>query len=68
MKALFHDTITEQEEGLTMKNYIITGILKNGKRLKPIRTKTPQCYNIWNGTLWEVLDNGKRKKIREYFN
>lgn len=50
--------------------YVITGIDRAGKRFSPIYTFTPQNYNIWKGTLWEIVDKGtgKRKKIREYFN
>jgi len=44
--------------------YVITGITKNGKRFKPIRTETPQHYNIWKGTIWVILSNGKRKKLQ----
>jgi hypothetical protein len=47
--------------------YIITGTDRSGKRFR-IETLTPQHYNIWKGTLWELLDNGKRKKVREYWN
>lgn len=48
--------------------YVITGTDRKGKRFEPIHTNTPQNYNIWQGTLWEILPNGKRKKVREYFN
>jgi hypothetical protein len=51
-----------------MKKYVITGILRNGTRFKPIYTDTPWHYNIWNGTVWKVLENGKRKKIKEIIN
>ena len=44
--------------------YVITGITKNGKRFKPIHTKTPQHYNIWKGTIWVILSNGKRKRLQ----
>ena len=48
------------------KRYIITGKLRNGKRFKPIYTTTPQHYNIWQGSLWELI-NGKRKLIKRYY-
>jgi hypothetical protein len=48
--------------------YVITGTLKNGKRFKAIKTNTPWHYNIWSGTLWIELSNGKRQKIKEYYN
>jgi hypothetical protein len=47
--------------------YTITGKDKAGKRFR-INTDTPQHYNIWRGTLWQNLDNGKRKLILTYFN
>lgn len=45
--------------------YVITGCLKSGKRFKPIITNVPWRYNIWKGSLWEIV-NGKRKLIRRY--
>ena len=45
--------------------YVITGVLKNGVRFKPIHTETPWHYNIWRGTLW-LLINGKRRKIGDF--
>lgn len=61
--------------GVTMTNtaqpkyrYVITGVDRSGKRFKPIYTNTPQHYNIWKGTLWEILPDGKRRKIKEYYN
>lgn len=48
------------------RQYLITGVDKQGKRFC-IRTTTPQHYNIWRGTLWDVT-NGIRKKIRSYEN
>lgn len=51
-----------------MAKYIITGKDRSGKRFKPIHTDTPQHYNIWQGTIWEVKPNGKRKKVKEIFN
>jgi hypothetical protein len=48
--------------------YVITGILYNGKRFKPIHTYTPQHYNIWNGSIWQLLSNGKRKLVKRIYN
>jgi hypothetical protein len=48
--------------------YVITGTDRAGKRFQPIHTNTPQHYNIWKGTLWKKAENGKRKKVKEYFN
>ena len=51
-----------------MSKYIITGTLKNGRRFSPIHTDTPWHYNIWRGTLWEKLDNDKRRRVKTYYN
>jgi hypothetical protein len=48
-----------------MTKYVITGKDKSGKRFSPITTTTPQHYNIWSGSLWELI-NGKRKLIKRY--
>jgi hypothetical protein len=48
-----------------MTKYVITGVLKNGRRFEPIHTDTPWHYNIWMGTLWERLEEGKRKKVSD---
>jgi hypothetical protein len=50
------------------EDFVITGILTNGKRFKPIHTKTPQHYNIWKGTIWQLMNNGKRKLIKRIWN
>lgn len=49
-----------------MTKYVITGKDKSNKRFAPITTTTPQHYNIWSGSLWKILDNGKRKLIKRY--
>lgn len=48
--------------------YVITGILKNGKRFKPIYTLTPQHYNIWRGTVWFINADATRRKQYEIYN
>lgn len=48
--------------------YVITGTNINGSRFTPIYTNKPQCYNIYRGTIWQLLDNGKRKKINSIWN
>lgn len=50
------------------KKYVITGTGRNGKRFDPIHTNTPQHYNIYKGSLWELKENGKRKLIKRYYN
>jgi hypothetical protein len=42
----------------------ITGIKKNDKRFKPIKTITPQHYNIWKGTIWIIGIDEKRKVFK----
>ena len=47
------------------EQYVITGILKNGRRFRPIYTISPQHYNIWKGSIWVIRkDTGKRKLIK----
>jgi len=46
--------------------YVITGYDRAGKRFKKI-THYPQHYNIWKGSLWQLVD-GKRKLIKRYYN
>lgn len=50
------------------KKYVITGTLRNGQRFEPIHTETPQHYNIWRGSLWQVLSTGRRRLVRRYYN
>lgn len=52
----------------TNGNYVITGVNSKGVRFKPIYTTTPQHYNIYNGNIWKILPNGKRKHIRTITN
>jgi len=48
--------------------YIITGVDCKGKRFNPIRTQTPQHYNIYNGSIWNLQANGKRRLIKRIYN
>lgn len=50
-----------------MSKYVIKGTLKSGKRFDPIYTDTPWHYNIWKGTIWEIV-KGKRKIIKLIIN
>jgi len=53
-----------------MRRYVITGTDRDGKRFK-IETSTlayALAHNVYNGTLWELLDNGKRKRIKMWYN
>lgn len=67
MSQLGIQSLLEGDGDLTTK-YMITGVDKDGKRFSPIHTNTPQHYNIWRGTIWEKLEDGTRKKIKEIFN
>ena len=53
-----------------IKSFHITGIDKNNKRFK-IETSsyTYACMiNLWNGSVWAVLENNKRKRIKRVIN
>ena len=47
--------------------FTITGVDINGKRFK-IETETPYHFNVFKGTLWQNLPNGKRKQVLTYIN
>tara|TARA_B100000579_G_scaffold129243_1_gene104298 strand:+ start:600 stop:887 length:288 start_codon:yes stop_codon:yes gene_type:complete len=46
------------------RQYQITGTLRNGKRFSPFNTTMPANYNIWSGTVWEIMPNGKRVMVQ----
>ena len=51
--------------------YVITGKDANGKRFKPIHTGSlsyAMAHNVYNGTLWEVQEDGKRKRVHIWYN
>lgn len=54
------------------KGYVVTGLLHNSnKRFKPIRKAHLQdalFYNLWNGSVWGLLENGSRKLILRIVN
>ena len=53
-----------------IKNFVVTGIDRSGKRFK-IQTSsyTYACMiNLWNGSVWAVLENNKRKRIKRVIN
>lgn len=62
----------DSEPILTLtRQYVITGILPDGRRFKPIHTTNyayARGHNIWNGTLWEVTPDGSRHKLHRWFN
>ena len=55
----------KQQESTT--KYIITGKDINNKRFA-ITTATPENYNIHNGNIWLLQENGKRKLIKRILN
>lgn len=55
----------KQQESKT--KYIITGKDRNNKRFT-ITTATPENYNIHNGNIWLLQENGKRKLIKRILN
>ena len=50
------------------RNYKITGVDRNGKRFKPIYTNFPKHFNIYCGTVWNILPNGKLTKAYNVYN
>lgn len=53
------------------KRYVVTGILANGRRFQPIRTSNymhAMMINLFQGSVWEVASDGKRKLLRRVYN
>lgn len=50
------------------KQFVITGVDRDGKRFDPIHTNLPQHYNIWKGSLWKLQEDGSRKLVKRYYN
>ena len=49
----------------------VTGMMKGGRRFKPLRFssfKTAEIINLWNGSIWGVTENGKRKLLKRVYN
>ena len=53
---------------LPHRNYKITGVDRHGRRFKPIYTNFPRHFNIFRGTVWRLLPDGKRKKEYDIIN
>lgn len=53
-----------------IKSFRITGVDRSGKRF--VKETTSYAYacmiNLWNGSVWIVFENGKRKRIRRVIN
>ena len=50
--------------------YVITGTDCRGRRFKVSIENYHQAsyYNIWRGNLWEIQEDGHRKRIRSWYN
>jgi len=51
-------------------SFCITGTDKANKRFKIERANYFHiaCINVWKGTLWGILSNGRRTRLRVYNN
>lgn len=53
-----------------IKSFHITGVDRNNKRFK-IETSSFEyacMINLWNGSVWAVLENNKRKRLKRVIN
>lgn len=50
--------------------YHVTGVDRSGRRFRIVTTSHmhAMCINLWRGSVWAVLDNGKRKLIKRVYN
>lgn len=51
--------------------FTITGVLKNGKRFKPLRKESYELacmINLWNGSIWANTEDGRRVLIKRVIN
>ena len=49
----------------------VTGKMRGGKRFKPLRFssfETASMINVWEGSIWGVTEDGKRKLLRRVYN
>jgi hypothetical protein len=54
-----------------IKQFEITGILKNGKRFNKIIINSYEqacMYNLWNGSVWIRLENNTRRLLKRVIN
>ena len=54
----------------TITKFIITGTDRQGKRFKIESNSYTYacCINLWNGSVWALLENGKRKLLKRVIN
>ena len=53
------------------KRFEVTGMMRGGKRFKPLKFssfKTASMINLYQGSIWGVQENGKRKLLRRVYN
>lgn len=50
--------------------YHVTGTDRDGKRFKRVYSNLHYALsiNLWNGSVWQVDENGKRKLIKRVYN
>lgn len=57
---------------MNITGYEVTGITHDNKWFKRCYSATGYSWamgiNLWNGSVWERYDNGKRKLIKRVFN
>ena len=49
----------------------VTGTRRNGTRFKKMQFSSfsaASMINLWNGSIWGVMENGKRKLLRRIYN
>jgi len=53
-----------------IKNFIATGVDKNGKRFKIITSSYfhLQCLNLWRGNKWAIMEDNKRVLLSSHWN
>lgn len=52
-------------------HYVVTGVLVNGRRFRPITTNFylhADSINLWCGSVWEVFTDGTRRLIKRVSN
>ena len=71
--AEFRDSIdpTYREKIMNFKEFHVTGELRNGRRFKRMSFgsfEAASMINIYNGSVWGILENGRRKLIKRVYN
>lgn len=65
-------TISEMQIPVAqIKGFKVTGVLRSGQRFKAIHTSNFQhamCINLYRGTVWVLLDNGSKRKLKTVYN